>query len=115
MTGSRVNGKKKGKPMKNLHPLAAVSLGGMLALACVISAHGQTKPGPQRTDSAAYSIANCVNEFKKDKIEKTDAGYQYWFVDKMLADGKTLKMSVVKPHAATHAPHQHPEEEFFFV
>jgi quercetin dioxygenase-like cupin family protein len=24
-------------------------------------------------------------------------------------------MSVVKPHSATHAPHSHPEEEFFFV
>jgi quercetin dioxygenase-like cupin family protein len=90
-------------------------MGWIFAVACTMSLQGQTKPGPQRTDSVAYSIANCVNEFRKDKIEKTDAGYQYWFVDKILAHGKTLKMSVVKPHAATHAPHQHPEEEFFFV
>ena len=30
-------------------------------------------------------------------------------------DGKTLKLSVVKPHAATHEPHTHTEDEFFFV
>jgi len=77
---------------------------------------GQTKPAVSPTmDSTKYSIENCLNEFSKEKIEKTDAGYQYWFVDKMLADGKTLKMSVVKPHAATHAPHSHPEDEMFFV
>jgi len=66
-------------------------------------------------DSARYTVKTCINEFSRDKIVKTEAGYQYWFVDKTLADGKTLKMSVVKPHAATHAPHKHPEDEFFFV
>jgi quercetin dioxygenase-like cupin family protein len=50
-----------------------------------------------------------------DKIEKTKVGYQYWFADKDLADGKTLKMSVVSPHSATHPPHVHSEDEFFFV
>jgi quercetin dioxygenase-like cupin family protein len=30
-------------------------------------------------------------------------------------DGRTLKMSVVKPHEATHPPHKHAEDEFFFV
>jgi mannose-6-phosphate isomerase-like protein (cupin superfamily) len=50
-----------------------------------------------------------------DKIEKTDAGYQYWFADKNFADGKTVKLSVVKPHSATHAPHKHVEDEFFYI
>jgi quercetin dioxygenase-like cupin family protein len=68
-----------------------------------------------RVDSMRYTIENCVNMFEASKSEKTDAGYQYWFVDKALAGGKTLKMSVVKPHSATHAPHSHPEDEFFFV
>jgi quercetin dioxygenase-like cupin family protein len=67
------------------------------------------------SDTIRYSLKNCLNEFSMEKIEKTAAGYQYWFVDKALADGKTLKMSVVKPHATTHAPHSHPEDEFFFV
>jgi quercetin dioxygenase-like cupin family protein len=84
----------------------------VMVLASLSSVQAQTKPAAQKSK---YNLQNCVNEFSKDKIEKTEAGYQYWFVDKMLADGKTLKMSVVKPHSATHAPHQHPEEEFFFV
>jgi quercetin dioxygenase-like cupin family protein len=87
-----------------------------LCIVCGYIAFCQVKPsGAQKADSTRYSIENCLNEFSKDKIEKTEAGYQYWFVDKDLADGKTLKMSVVKPHAATHAPHRHVEEEFFFV
>jgi mannose-6-phosphate isomerase-like protein (cupin superfamily) len=62
-----------------------------------------------------YTLDNCINQFSMDKTVKTDAGYQYWFVDKDFADGKTLKMSVVAPHSATHAPHVHTEDEFFFI
>jgi mannose-6-phosphate isomerase-like protein (cupin superfamily) len=62
-----------------------------------------------------YTIENCVNEFSVAKIESTKAGYQYWYADKALADGKTLKLSVVKPHSATHPPHKHAEDEFFFI
>jgi quercetin dioxygenase-like cupin family protein len=62
-----------------------------------------------------YNIDNCVNEFNPDKTIKTEAGYQYWFADKDFIDGRTLKMSVVKPHDATHPPHRHQEDEFFFV
>jgi mannose-6-phosphate isomerase-like protein (cupin superfamily) len=50
-----------------------------------------------------------------NKTVKTDAGYQYWFVDKNFLDGRTIKLSAVKPHEATHAPHFHPEDEFFFI
>ena len=69
----------------------------------------------QTADTVKYTIDNCVNEFKAGKTVKTDAGYQYWFVDKKFADGKTLKMSVVAPGKATHVPHSHPEDEFFFI
>src|SRR3990172_1584215 len=62
-----------------------------------------------------YTIDNCVNQFNASKIESTKVGYQYWFADKNFLDGRTLKMSVVKPHAATHEPHRHAEDEFFFV
>src|SRR6478609_7983656 len=63
-----------------------------------------------------YTIENCVNEFKKEKIDTTDAGYQYWFADKkFVADSRTLKLSVVDVGKATHAPHKHPEDEFFFI
>ena len=62
-----------------------------------------------------YTIENCVNIFDSSKTQKTKVGYQYWFADKDFIDGRTLKMSVVAPHEATHAPHSHPEDEFFFV
>jgi mannose-6-phosphate isomerase-like protein (cupin superfamily) len=62
-----------------------------------------------------FTIENCVNEFSLAKAESTKVGYQYWFVDKNFLDGRTLKMSVVKPREATHPPHRHLEDEFFFV
>jgi quercetin dioxygenase-like cupin family protein len=62
-----------------------------------------------------YTIENCVNEFTPANIESTKAGYQYWFAGKNFIDGRTLKMSVVRPHSATHPPHTHPEDEFFLV
>jgi quercetin dioxygenase-like cupin family protein len=62
-----------------------------------------------------YTIDNCVNEFSMDKTTKTPVGYQYWFADENFLDGRTLKMSVVGPHSATHPPHKHVEDEFFFV
>jgi len=62
-----------------------------------------------------FTIDNCVSEFSIDKTVKTSVGYQFWFVDKNFIDGRTLKMSVVAPHSATHPPHMHIEDEFFFV
>jgi quercetin dioxygenase-like cupin family protein len=62
-----------------------------------------------------YTIENCVTEFSMDKTTRTNAGYQFWFADKDFIDGRTLKMSVVAPHSATHPPHKHVEDEFFFV
>jgi len=69
----------------------------------------------EKFDSTNYSIDNCVNKFSMDGIEKTDAGYQYWFAGKEFLDGRTIKLSVVGPHKATHPPHKHSEDEFFFV
>lgn len=66
-------------------------------------------------DSTSFTINDCVNEFSMDGIEKTKVGYQYWFADKNFLDGRTIKLSVVAPHSATHAPHKHSEDEFFFV
>jgi len=67
-------------------------------------------PGPR------FSLDNLVNPFTMDRTEKTEAGYVYWFFDKHFAgNGKTLKLSVVRPHQASHAPHHHVEDEFWFV
>lgn len=62
-----------------------------------------------------FTIENCVSEFSMDKAIKTEVGYQFWFADRNFIDGRTLKMSVVAPHSATHPPHKHTEDEFFFV
>lgn len=62
-----------------------------------------------------YTLENCVTHFEMEKSVPTSAGYQFWFVDKDFLDGRTLKLSAVAPNQATHAPHQHAEDEFFFV
>ncbi|MBN2356776.1 cupin domain-containing protein [candidate division KSB1 bacterium] len=62
-----------------------------------------------------FTIENCVNHFDIENSVKTKVGYQYWFIDKNFLDGRTLKLSVVEPHSATHAPHRHAEDEIFFV
>lgn len=86
----------------------------ILALLFISFANGQTK-NLNKFDNENYSIEGCVNEFSMDKIEETKVGYQYWFADKDFLDGRTIKLSVVGPHSATHAPHSHSEDEFFFV
>ncbi len=62
-----------------------------------------------------FTIENCVNHFSMDESIKTAVGYQYWFADKDFVDGRTLKLSVVAPNQATHPPHTHDTDEFFFV
>lgn len=74
-----------------------------------------SQPETGRDTAKNHTIENSVNRFSMDQIEKTEAGYQYWFVDKKFLDGRTVKMSVVKPGKATHAPHSHDEDEIFFV
>jgi quercetin dioxygenase-like cupin family protein len=87
-----------------------------VATICILSfASAQAASVDGDSAQAKYTIQNCVNEFAISKTESTKAGYQYWFVDKNFIDGRTLKMSVVAPHSATHPPHSHPEDEFFFV
>lgn len=67
------------------------------------------------SDTTKFTIENCVNQFSFEDTIKTKAGYQYWFANKSFLNGRTIKMSVVKPHSATHSPHSHQEDEFFFV
>lgn len=62
-----------------------------------------------------FDLENCVNQFDPEKTVKTDVGYQYWFTNKDFIDGRTLKLSTVLPHQATHEPHKHIEDEFFFI
>ena len=85
----------------------------MLILLSYVALAQQQNRGVEK--SRKFTIENCVNEFSQEKVEPTKVGYQYWFADKDFLDGRTLKMSVVKPGEATHPPHRHSEDEFFFV
>ena len=77
---------------------------------------GQKSDKKLLQDGNKYTFENCINKFNMDKTIKTSVGYQYWFIDQnFLADGLTVKMSVVGPNQATHAPHKHPGDEIFYV
>lgn len=85
-----------------------------LLLTMYFPLRAQNSPDSAKTEKQ-FTIDNCVSEFSMDKTVKTKVGYQFWFADRDFIDGRTLKMSVVAPHAATHPPHKHAEDEFFFV
>ena len=95
--------------MKTILTVLIVAVGFFSALA---KPAGST---PSDTAHMSYTIENCVNAFDPAKVESTKVGYQYWFVDRNFLDGRTVKMSVVAPHSATHPPHSHAEDEVFFV
>lgn len=79
----------------------------------LVSAQNQTSSSNK---PVKYTIENCINKFDSAKTVKTSVGYQYWFVPQnFLADGQTVKMSVVAPRQATHAAHKHEGDEIFFV
>lgn len=86
----------------------------LLLIAVSFSLLAQSKPDSVKVERQ-FTMENCVTEFSMDKAEKTKVGYQFWFADRDFIDGRTLKMSVVAPHSATHPPHKHVEDEFFFV
>lgn len=83
----------------------------LLLLTFILTVVSQSK----EPDNTKWTIKNCVNQFSMDKAVPTKAGYQYWFADKDFLNGRTLKLSVIKPHDSTHPPHKHAEDEFFFV
>jgi mannose-6-phosphate isomerase-like protein (cupin superfamily) len=93
-----------------MHTLKIILFLLCINVCCVGTSAQQTQPTPKK-----WTIENCVNRFSKDKVVPTKAGYQYWFVDKDMLDGRTLKLSVVAPHDATHPPHKHLEDELFYV
>ena len=76
---------------------------------------GPAAAGAAGTPAPGYSMENCLRPFDPAAVAKTTVGYQFWFADGTLADGNTVKLSVVGPRLATHAPHRHAEDEFFFI
>ena len=85
----------------------------LLATSQLVNA--QNKKASASANEKQFSIENCVSEYSEEKSTKTDAGHRFWFVDKEFIDGRTLKLSAVKPHGATHPPHTHEADEFFFI
>ena len=69
----------------------------------------------QTPTDKTYSFEDCVTTYSEEQAQETKVGHQFWFADKEFTDGRTIKMSVVDPGKSTHAPHQHPQDEFFFV
>lgn len=69
----------------------------------------------QSPETDSLDIAACINTYDPNNSNATKVGHQFWFVNKEFLDGRTLKLSAVGPGLATHPPHQHEEDEFFFV
>ena len=67
------------------------------------------------TDEPVYTIANCVSELSEERVQKTDKGWQFWFVPSSLSKGLVFKMTEVRAHSANHSAHVHPEDEIIFV
>lgn len=86
-----------------------------LLLALLVTATLLRAAEPTGTPVPGYTPADCVHPYDAAKVETTRSGYVYWFADAALAEGKTVKLSVVGPHLASHPPHRHAEDEFFFV
>ena len=89
-----------------------------LSLFCLLARFGSAQEPTKKAlpDAEKYTFENCINRFDSSKSLKTTVGYQYWFIEQnFLKDNLTVKMSVVGPKQATHAPHKHPGDEIFFV
>lgn len=69
----------------------------------------------QTPTDKTYSFEDCVTTYSEEQAQETKVGHQFYFADKYFTDGRTIKLSVVEPGKSTHAPHQHPQDEFFFV
>ena len=100
--------------MKQKSLISILTLFSVFALTCTSVAQ-ENREGQNPVVNKKFTIENCVNQFDMDGTVKTKVGYQYWFADKDFIDGRTLKMSVVGPNQATHPPHIHEVDEFFFV
>ena len=88
----------------------------IIVLLMVVQFSGAQEKKKRINDSEKkFTIENCVSEYSEEKSDETKSGHRFWFVDKDFIDGRTLKLSAVKPFEATHPPHKHAEDEFFFI
>lgn len=90
-------------------------LGSALVFGLAATAYSAAPVPAEIVPAPGYTLKNCIKSYDATKVEQTGVGYQFWFADTALADGKTVKLSVVGPHLANHPPHRHAEDEFFFI
>jgi mannose-6-phosphate isomerase-like protein (cupin superfamily) len=96
--------------------LGVAGIAALLAVGASLGAAAARAAGAASSPAVpAYTLDNSAKSFSMKDIEKTAAGYQYWFFDKTFAEGRTIKMSVIGPRQRSHPPHQHEGHEFFFV
>jgi quercetin dioxygenase-like cupin family protein len=70
---------------------------------------------PPAQPAKKYSLENCIREFSQDKAEKTERGWEFWFVPAELSPTFNFKMTQVGAQSANHPPHSHPEEEIYYI
>ena len=99
--------------MKKVEQIKTVFV--IVSLMAVQLVNAQEKKEGAKEQEKQFTIENCVNEYSEEKSDETKSGHRFWFVDKDFIDGRTLKLSAVKPHGATHPPHKHEGDEFFFI
>ena len=99
--------------MKKVEQIKTVIV--IVLLMAVQLVNAQEKKEGAKEQEKKFTIENCVNEYSEEKSDETKSGHRFWFVDKDFIDGRTLKLSAVKPHGATHPPHKHEADEFFFI
>ena len=103
--------KSKNKPMEKLKIAVLIPL-----ILCMFLQIGYSQDELNKSNAKKeFTIENCVNEYSIEKSDKTKSGHRFWFADKDFIDGRTIKLSAVKPGTATHPPHAHHQDEFFFV
>ncbi len=87
----------------------------LIAAFASLSFAADATPSKAAAAKAVPSINDCVSTLDLSRATKTATGSQFWLVGRDLANGKTLKISIVGPHSAIHAPHRHAEDEFYFI
>lgn len=60
-------------------------------------------------------IESYIDRFEESRVNKTQNGWEHYYIPKGMADTLTVKMSCVYEGTQTHAPHIHPEDESFYI
>ncbi len=99
--------------MKKVHRTTIIAF--VILLTGFLQVNAQENKKSEKFPDKKFTLENCVSEYSEEKSDETKSGHRFWFVDKEFIDGRTIKLSAVKPFGATHPPHTHTEDEFFFV